>query len=124
MSVELIEGELVAGLPKVQHWLGLEMADLEGADPRVARLKEALGVTVAAGVMVVAVEADQPGQDAGIRPGDVVVAIEGQEILDMGNYQDAAALHQERLDPLSFLLRTGTSERYVVVKPRWRGTDF
>ena len=124
MPVELIEEELVGGLPQVQHWLGVEVADLEGTDPRVARLREALGVTVTAGVMVVAVEADQPGQEAGIRPGDVVVAIEGQEILDLGDYQDAAAMHLERHDPLSFLMRTGTSERYVQVTPRRRGTDF
>ena len=67
--VELIEEELAAGLPQVRHWLGLEVADLEGADPRVARLREALGVTVAAGVMTVVVEEDQPGQDAGIARG-------------------------------------------------------
>ena len=101
----------------------MEVASIEAGDPRVARLKEVLGVTATTGVMVVAVQEDQPAAEAGIRPGDVLVSIDGQEISDLDSYVQVRDLMVARRDPLSFLLRTGSMENYVMVIPRRLGVE-
>jgi len=45
-------------------------------------LAQALGVTATKGVLVVEVIEDTPAQKAGIRAGDVIVSVAGQEVLD------------------------------------------
>jgi S1-C subfamily serine protease len=104
------------------HWLGLEMADLSGTDPKVARLKETLGIEATTGVMVVAVETGRPGAEAGIRPGDVLVAIEDRDLPDLTAWHAARSSLGGRREPLNLLVRTGTSERFVQVTPRDAGT--
>jgi len=120
--VEWIEEE--SGLAvSGQHWLGMEVASLASADPRVERLKEALGVTAATGVMVVAVHEDQPAAGAGIRPGDVLVSISGREIMELADYEEVRSAHTGRAAPLSILIRTGGTETYVTVIPRSGGIE-
>lgn len=121
--VEWIEEEPGAAVSLTKHWLGMEVASIEAGDPRVARLKEVLGVTATTGVMVVAVQEDQPAAEAGIRPGDVLVSIDGQEISDLDGYAQVRDLMVARRDPLSFLLRTGSMENYVMVIPRRLGVE-
>jgi serine protease Do len=121
--VEWIEEEPGSTAPKVEHWLGMEVASLESGDRKVVRLKEALGVTAATGVMVVAVQEDQPAAEAGIRPGDVLISIDGHEITDLDSYVQARDLMTARRDPLSILVRTGSTENYVMVLPRRRGVE-
>jgi S1-C subfamily serine protease len=89
----------------------------------VQRLKEALGVNATSGVLVVAIEDGQPAAEAGIRPGDVLVAIDGQEILDMAAYERLRAQLAGRHDPLTVLVRTGSVENYVRVQPREAGVE-
>jgi len=108
---------------QLAHWLGMEVASLTAGDKRVARLKEALGVMAITGVMVVAVQEDQPAADAGIRPGDVLVALAGQEITDLEAYRQIKSEHSSRLDPLLVRLRTGGVENTVMVRPRPRGVE-
>jgi serine protease Do len=50
-------------------WLGVSVQDLDGAGPRAG-----------AGVLIAAVERGGPAARAGLRPGDVVVAIEGERV--------------------------------------------
>jgi serine protease Do len=120
--VEWIEEEPGA-VPQTKHWLGMEVASLESGDQRVVRLKETLGVTAATGVMVVGVQDDQPAAEAGIRPGDVLLSIDGHEITDLDSYVQVRDLMAARIDPLSILLRTGSTENYVQVIPRSRGVE-
>ena len=103
-------------------WLGLEVADLGGTDPRVARLKETLGIEAAGGVLVVGIEAGRPGPEAGIRPGDVLVAVADRDLPDLAAWQAARNILGGRRDSLDLLVRTGTSERFVQVTPRDTGT--
>jgi len=104
-------------------WLGLEVAALDGDDPRVERLKDLLGVTAATGVIVVAVEDDGPGALAGVSPGDVLVAVDGRRIGDLGDWEQVRAEHAAVPAPLTVLVRTGAVERYLRVEPRSAGVE-
>jgi serine protease Do len=121
--VEWTEEESGVSAQAAGPWLGMEVASIESGDPRVVRLKEALGVTATTGVMVVAVEPDQPASDAGIRPGDVIVSVEGQEILGPEDWSRVEALFGAGRQPVTVLVRTGATENYVTVRPRGGGVQ-
>ncbi len=121
--VEWIDEQGSGDASPAQHWLGMMMADLNGGDPKVARLKDMLGVTATTGVMVIVVQENQPAADAGISPGDVIVSIDGHEISDLSDYEEARNLMAARTDPLTFLVRTGGTENYMTVVPRHGGID-
>lgn len=104
------------------NWLGLEVADLASDDPRVLRIKDTLGIIGDRGVMVVAVETARPGAEAGIRPGDVLIAIEDRDLPDLSAWKAARTALVGTREPLNLLVRTGTSERFVQVTPRDAGT--
>ena len=109
--------------PAGSRWLGLEVASLAGADPRVQRLKDALGIDAAAGVMVVAVKDGSSAAKHGIRPGDVLVSIEEHELTDPAAWEQARNLLAGRREPLTVLVRTGTSERYVSLEAAPDGVE-
>ena len=121
--VEWIQEESEAAANQASLWLGMEVASIAQADPRVARLVEALGVTATTGVMVVAVQDEGPAAEAGIRPGDVVVSIAGHEIIDLESYELVRALMVSNRDLMSVLVRTGNMENYLSVQPRSRGLE-
>ena len=121
--VEWIAEEPGGTVSPAVGWLGMEVAALAGLDPRVFRLKEALGVTGTAGIMVVEVQEDQPGAEAGIRPGDVLVSIEGRELDELEDWNEARNLFAVRRQTLSILVRTGGRENYVQVNPRYAGVE-
>ena len=121
--VEWIEEEPGAATHGGSAWLGMEVASADSGDPRVVRLKEALGVTATTGVMVVMVQDGQPAAEAGIRPGDLLVSIAGQEIIDLESYDQVRTLLAPSRDLLSVLVRTGSMENYVSVQPRPEGLE-
>jgi serine protease Do len=104
-------------------WLGLEVAALGGDDPRVAKLRLAFGIEAGDGVVVVGVRDDSAAADAGIRPGDVLVAIQEHELPDLSAWERARGLLQGLNEPVAVLVRTGASERYVAIVPRGSGTE-
>jgi serine protease Do len=120
LSATLPEG---ADAPAPAAWLGLEVAALDGGDPRVARLKDLLGVTATTGVMVVDALDGEPGALAGIRSGDVLVAVDGKRIEDLPAWEQVRTEHLAVPAPLTILVRTGSAERYVQVEPRRSGVE-
>ncbi|MFN3347497.1 DegQ family serine endoprotease [Pseudorhodoplanes sp.] len=62
-------------------WLG---AKLQSVTPEIA---EGLGLKRAAGALVAGVSKDSPAARAGIRTGDVIVSIEGQEVEDHNGFE-------------------------------------
>jgi len=102
-------------------WMGMVVASLDGPDPRVARLKEALGVTSSTGVMVITIESGEPAAEAGIRPGDVLVMIDGQEILNLDSYRRIRSELSGRAQPIEFLVRTGNTDSYLLLEPKEEG---
>ncbi|MDX2475343.1 MAG: PDZ domain-containing protein, partial [Candidatus Krumholzibacteria bacterium] len=121
--VEWIEDGPAGAAPVAALWLGMEVASLDGGDPRVARLKDALGVTATTGVMVVAVQEDQPAANAGIRPGDVIFSLADQEIMDLDSYTQVRTQLASSREPLLVRLRTGGLENSVMIQPRSRGVE-
>jgi len=117
---ELNPGQLAKAGP--DQWLGLEVADLSGSDPRLERLSMTLGIESTTGLMVVAVKPGHPGAEAGIRPGDVLVAIEDRDLPDLAAWKAARHALGGRRDALNMLVRTGANERFVQVTPRDAGT--
>ncbi len=124
LSVTLVELDAASMPPPAadETWLGLTVADLAETDHRVDRIKETLGIEATRGVIVVAVESGQPAAQAGLRPGDIVVAVEGQEIADLAAYTRARDALRSQREPLTFLVRTGTRENFVEVTPRESGS--
>jgi membrane-associated protease RseP (regulator of RpoE activity) len=121
--VEWIEEKPGAMVSQTTNWLGIEVASLADTDPRVTRLKEAMGMTGTTGIVVVAVQEDQPGADAGIRPGDVLVSIEGRELNELDDWSAARNQYAAYRQTLSVLVRTGGMENYVQVQPRFAGVE-
>jgi serine protease Do len=120
---EFVDDSAIAQSSASEGWQGLEVASLAGSDPRVERLKDALGITATIGLIVVTVQSDSPAAEAGIRPGDVLVSIAGEEVLGMESYRRIRAQLSGRMDPIEFLVRTGTTENYVQVLPRETGLE-
>jgi S1-C subfamily serine protease len=120
---EFVEDSADTQASSGDSWLGLEVASLSGSDPRVERLRDALGITATIGLIVVTVQPDSPAAEAGIRPGDVLVSIAGEEVMGMESYRRIRAQLAGRMDPIEFLVRTGTTENYVQVLPRELGLE-
>lgn len=104
-------------------WLGLEVASLAETSLRVQRLKDTLGVTADHGVIVVNVTPESQAAGAGIRPGDVLVAISGHEVTDLRRYRELRAQFSRWGEPLQFLIRTGSIENYRLLQPRDQGVE-
>jgi len=75
------------------------------------------------GVIVTAVRPEGPAAAAGIRPGDVVAAVAGRSIGGLDDLLRARSEVAGRSQPLELLIRTGTMERLVRVRPDRPDTD-
>jgi serine protease Do len=67
---------------------------------------------------VVGVEQGSPAYEEGIRPGDLIEEINGEEVGDLSDYErlaDEAA--GEGNKPVLFLVKRDEMNRYVAVKP-------
>ena len=69
-------------------FLGLSFRDI---DPQLARQ---FGLPVEEGVMVAAVDPDTPAGRAGIRPGEIITRVDGQEVRQGGDLRRVLRAHQ------------------------------
>jgi serine protease Do len=96
-----------------ENWLGLSVDDVKGAQGSGHAPPE-----VESGVVVVGVEQGSPAYEEGIRPGDLIEEINGEEVGDLSDYErlaDEAA--GEGNKPVLFLVKRDEMNRYVAVKP-------
>lgn len=107
--------------PAAAAWLGLEVAALNDPAPSVQRLREAYGAPADGGVLVVAVRPDGPAAAAGVRPGDVAAAVDGQPVQGLEDWRRLQAERAGQRTPVELLIRTGGRESYVMVQPGGAG---
>jgi serine protease Do len=97
----------------VRAWLGA------GGQSVTSEIAEALGLDRPLGVIVTTVYEGSPGDDAGIKMGDVLVSVNGREILDAENlrYRLATLVVGESADLELFRDGVKKSVRVRLVKP-------
>jgi len=98
-------------------WHGMSLAPLGGDDPRVHRLKDALGVEGERGMMIIAVTPDGPAAVAGLQSGDVILEINGRPVADA---EDFRLLREElagNAETISLLIESGGMEGYRLLGP-------
>ena len=72
---------------------------------------------VSKGLVVTTVTAASPAEEAGIRPGDVVLKVNRQSIISLKDYR--AALDQtDKGSPALFLLQRGDNTFFVAIRPK------
>ena len=77
-------------------WLGVEQRDL------TAEIAQTLNLKVAQGVLITGVQQNGPASEGGLRPGDVVVAIDGKPVINSVQLLNAvAALRPKATAPIS-----------------------
>jgi serine protease Do len=85
--------------------LGITVSDLPDAQRKELRIK--------GGVRVDAVEG--PGARAGVREGDIILAVDNSEIADSKQFA-AAAAKLDKAKPVSLLVRRGEATNYLVIR--------
>lgn len=81
---------IISGEPLKRGWLGIRFADLAD-DPGLAK---SLGIEHRPGVVVTELWAEQPGHKAGLQAGDVILEVDGQNVIDGAILQRAIASKQ------------------------------
>ncbi len=84
-TIRTVVAELVAQGRVRRGWLGVQLQPLDEG------LAEAFGVPAESGVAVVAVLPNTPAQQAGLRPGDLIVAVAGQPVRRVPEVLDRVA---------------------------------
>jgi regulator of sigma E protease len=68
---------------------------------------------------LVSVNAGEPGAEAGLQAGDVVLAVDGQTITFQSQLRDAIAKHPEK--PMTMAIQRGDARKEITVTPALRG---
>ncbi len=84
-TVRQVMDQLIATGQVVRGWLGVETQDL------TRTLAESFGIGAGGGALVAGVVRGGPAEEGGMRPGDVVVAIEGKPVGDASALLNAVA---------------------------------
>lgn len=72
------------------------------------------------GVVVAHVEEGGPGQAAGLRPGDVLLRLNGQDILDLADYEESTdQLASARPEKVILFVRRGSQTSFTTLEPDW-----
>ena len=100
-TVRQVMDQLIAYGKVVRGWLGVETQDL------TRTLAESFGIGPAGGALIAGVVRGGPAEEGGIRPGDVVVAIEGKPVGDSSALLNVVAA-----------LKPGSSAAVTLVRER------
>ena len=106
---EMKDEEVAASTPEKGE-LGLTVQQVT---PQIA---ESLGLERAEGVVITAVEAGSPADDAGLRRGDVIVEVDRKPVRKLPDYRKALTDVKKGKGVL-FLVRRGESTLFLALKP-------
>ncbi|MFH1904220.1 MAG: DegQ family serine endoprotease [bacterium] len=107
MPEELGESPVVS--QPEESWIGLEVQNIS------KDIASRLGIKDTEGVIVTDVSTEGAAVDAGIKIGDIIREINGQKILDLGDYNTAIDRIKDKSSAV-FLVRRGKYSTYVIVK--------
>jgi serine protease Do len=108
---ELKEEEVVASAPE-KGSLGLTV---QRVTPQMA---ESLGLERAEGLVVTAVEPGSPGEEAGLRRGDVILEVDRKAVKTVAEYRKAVEEGRKKGKGILFLVRRGESTLFLALKPQ------
>lgn len=97
--------------PEEKGWLGLKVASVDSEEARK------LGVESEEGVLVTDIEFGSPGEEAGIRPGDVVLKIDKKKVKDLSSYEKIRDELKDTKNPILFWIQRGERKRFIAVSP-------
>jgi serine protease Do len=99
--------------PEREQWLGLQVDEVTGTQGSRHAPPDVEG-----GVVVVGVEQGSPAFEEGIRVGDMIEEINGEEVEDLEDYERLTEEAEEKGDkPVLFLVSRDDVNRYVAIKP-------
>jgi len=75
-----IIGDLIAHGEVIDAWIGLRVQDLDGSLTRYFNIPKKQGVLISG------IDPDSPAQEAGLREGDVILAIDGRKVVSVQDY--------------------------------------
>jgi serine protease DegQ len=105
--------QIIANGAVTRGWVGIEVQDI------VPEIADSLGLKSTAGALIAGVLRGGPADRAGIRPGDVLVAVDGQPVSDSASLLKLiAALAPGKDAPLTLLRRNQSMNLTVTVEKR------
>ena len=108
-------GPVDAG-PAAGAWLGITAEPADGDDPRVVRLRDALGIVAGKGMMIVGVEPGSAAAEAGLHPGDVVREVDGQPADGVATWRRLQQQAAGGEGPVMLLIVSGGVESYRLLE--------
>ncbi len=106
--VRLVVDSALQGGTVRRPWLGAKLIEVS---PEIAN---AVGLDRAAGALVSEVADDSPAQTAGIRPGDVIVSVDGKEVSDPNAFTYRFTTRGVSGEATLEVLRSGTRSKVTV----------
>ena len=103
--VEVVTGQIIEHGEVQRGQLGVMIDSLSKSDA------DALGLDVAGGVVVSEVLDDTPAEAAGIEPGDVIVSLDGEDVLDARDLRLRIGLTQPGSEVKIGIIRDGKRKR-------------
>lgn len=95
--------------PMVRPWLGVSIQEI---NPDIV---ETMDLKTSSGVLVSGVSAGSPAEKAGVVPGDVIIAVNGKEVLSSGELVTLIQAARPGASVVLELNRSGQAERISVV---------
>lgn len=98
-------------------WLGVQIADVS------QEIAESVGLAEAKGALINDVNAGEPAEQAGIKAGDIVISVGGEEVASSRELARKVAAHKPGEDLEIVVWRNGKTEDLTVALGRMPGAD-
>jgi len=96
---------------RVEDWIGIEVVG--STSPEARRL----GIDTDEGVVVISVRRDSPAEEAGIKPGDIIIKVGRKEVEDVSDYSSLVDEAKDSGKPVVLLIKGSSGSRFVPIKP-------